>query len=104
MAKSSFCRGIKRISDTSPEVQNDPATLEVLVGVDGTVTGGEIGMFAEDREEETVPPPVVKEVMGMEVEEGGGAVVELTEVPSGLEYDTSPPLRHRPRGETTSGG
>lgn len=60
--------------------------LEVLVGVEGTVTGGEMGMLAEESDEETVPPAVVvKGVMGIEVEEeGGGAVVEETELLSGL--------------------
>lgn len=80
--------------------------LDVLVGVDGTVTGGEMGIFAEDKDEETFPPAVVvKGVMGMEVEEAGGAVVlEVTELLSGLENAVSPPMRQRPRGEMTNGG
>lgn len=97
---------MNKISHISPDDQSEPTTaLEVLVGVEGTVTGGEMGMFAEESDEETFPPAVgVKGVMGMEVDEGGGAVLEVTEVPSCLENVTSPPLRHRPRGEMTRGG
>lgn len=74
------------------------------MGVEGTVTGGETGLFEEDNEEDTAPVLAVKGVMGMDVEDGGGAVLEVTELLSGLEKDTSPPLRHRPREDTTSGG
>lgn len=85
VARINFWRGTNKMSDISPVAQSELAMLEVLVGVEGTVTGGEMGMLAEERDEETVPPAVVvKGVMGIEVEDGGGAVVEETELLSGL--------------------
>ena len=104
VAKSSFCRGMNTTSGVSVD-QNDPMALVVLVGVEGTVTGGDIGLDDDENEEDaTIPPLVVKGVTGMEVEDGGGPVLEVTELPSVLEKAMSPPLTQRPLGDTTNGG
>lgn len=104
VARSSFCRGTNRTPDVSLD-QREVVALERLVGEEGTVTGGEMGIFDEETEEETCPPVlVVKEVIGMEVEGGGGAaVVVVRELLSPLENAASPPLTHLPRGDTTRG-